>query len=76
MKITERHNLPLKRLKTKKKIEEVGESKPRLAQIITIKPRYIWRRGVFNTPLHPKRSGLREILADLKTFCSAEFNII
>ena len=75
-KVTEKHNLPVKSLKTKKKIEKVGESNLSLAQITTIEPRYIWRRGVFNTPLHPKRSGLREILADLKTFCSAEFNII
>ena len=32
-------------------IEEVEDSKPRLAQILTINPRYIWGSGVFNTSM-------------------------
>ena len=35
----------------KKIVETVEESNPRLAQILTISPGYIWGSGVFNTPL-------------------------
>ena len=44
-KVTKWHNLPIKRLEMKQSMEEVAKFNPRLAQIPTINPRYMWRSG-------------------------------
>ena len=46
-----KHKLLLKRLKMKANIENVEESNPRLAQILTTIPWYILSSGVLDTPL-------------------------
>ena len=49
--VTKKRNLPIKKLKMKQNMEIVEGLNPRLAQILTSNPSYIWGSGVYDTPL-------------------------
>ena len=53
------HYLPTKGLNNKSNIEQFANSKAMLDKIPTMKPRFIWGSGVFNTPM--LRNGMEQI---------------